>query len=105
MPKQKNPIQSGLQAQVRYTSEGRGGTVHYVSSEASFDMWYEFAGGNALAIIDIPPPEYWTARTQLPLSQREEILIFIGNQVVKDHAPGGSFTLSRNTLTIYSGRK
>src|SRR2546428_539632 len=36
--------------QLRYTSQGRAGTVHYITKETSFDMWYEFAGGNALAI-------------------------------------------------------
>lgn len=91
---------------VHYTSEGRAGTVHYRSPAASFDLWYEFAGGAALAIIDIPTPEQWTARTNTPLSQRLEILQFIGEQVVKDQTHGlGSYTIGHDVLTIYSGPK
>jgi hypothetical protein len=90
---------------VSYTSEGRSGKVHYRSTEASFDLWYEFAGGNALAIIDVPSPVEWEARTNTPLSRRDSILTFIGEQVVKDQTlEKGSFTIDDHFLTIYPGR-
>ena len=93
------------EARVRYTNDGRGGTVQYESPETSFDMWYEFAGEGALAIINIPTPQYWEATTKTPLSQRPDILQFIGEQVVRDQASGnGYFLIDDNFMTIYSGR-
>ncbi|WP_080056373.1 hypothetical protein [Spirosoma aerolatum] len=94
------------QARVHYSSDGRSGTVHYSSPQASFSMWYEFAGGDAIAIIDIPTPGTWVERTKLPLTDRETVLQFIGDQVVRDQVPGGGyFDCSDNTMTIYRGQK
>jgi len=90
---------------VRYASEGRSGNVHYISSEATFDFWYEFAGGNALAIVDIPTEQQWTARTGTPVARRLRILNFIGEQIVRDQTSGdGSFKIDDNCLTIYPSR-
>ncbi|HAD14715.1 MAG TPA: hypothetical protein DCF33_19990, partial [Saprospirales bacterium] len=38
---------------LRYSDEGRGGTIWYEAGEKRFDMWWEFAGGDALVILDI----------------------------------------------------
>jgi hypothetical protein len=87
---------------LRITSEGRGGTIFYDSETSHFNMWWEFAGGNALVIIDIPTEQYWTARTQLPIEQRDIVLQYIGEQVVESQTRGrGSFIIGDNVLTIY----
>ena len=70
--------------QLRYTSEGRFGTIQYVSSETTFDVGWEFAGGNAVAILFVPSPQHWEAQTHTALTQRAGILQFIGEQVIKD---------------------
>ncbi len=91
--------------QLRYTSEGRGGTIHYASAEASFDTWYEMAGSNAIAIIAVPAPRHWEVQTQTALSQRARILQFIGEQGLNDQVKGdGYFLTDDNFITIYSGR-
>ncbi|MFN0036110.1 MAG: hypothetical protein ACKVUS_13685 [Saprospiraceae bacterium] len=88
---------------LRYSDQGRGGTVWYESPDANFDMWWEFAGGDALVIMDIPSKETWEARTQLPLEQREKILTFIGEQVLIDKNLGnGVFIIGDSVLTFYS---
>jgi hypothetical protein len=88
---------------IRYTSGGRSGTVHYISKETTFDLWYEFAGGKALAIINIPTPQQWEAATKTPLSRRDAILKVIGAQVVKDQTMDeGSFEIGDEVLTIYA---
>jgi hypothetical protein len=88
---------------LRYETMGRGGTVWFESREAKFDMWWEFAGGDALAIVDIPTPDQWEARTKLPRDRREKVLTFIGEQIVEDQTGGeGSFIIGENVLTIYS---
>ncbi|WP_373552242.1 hypothetical protein [Haliscomenobacter sp.] len=89
-------------ARLRYSTEGRGGTVFFESNETKFDMWWEFGGGDALAIIDIPSEQQWVARTKLPLEKRSTILDYIGQQVIRDQASGkGTYELSENYLTVY----
>lgn len=92
-------------AWVSFISEGRSGTVYYMSAETSFDMWYEVASSPALVFIDIPKPQCWEKRTGTPLAHRAQILDFIGERVVKRQAPGGHFTVQDDTLVIYSGPK
>lgn len=89
--------------QILYSSEGRSGYVWYRSTETEFSLYYEFGGGNCIAGIDIPSPETWESATKLPLSRREEVLNFIGQQVVKDQITGGLgyFKIEGNWLNIY----
>ncbi|WP_232074185.1 hypothetical protein [Spirosoma aureum] len=110
MAKKQNPVGDSssfmTNARILYTSEGRSGTVHFRSEETSFDMWYEFAGGNALAIINIPTPQYWQQLTKTPLLQRPAILQFIGEQVVRDQVTSeGYFRIDDDFITIYTGRE
>lgn len=108
----KNPFakKNGLQklaetlgnARLLYSTQGRGGTVFFESNETKFDMWWEFGGGDALAIVNIPSEQHWVAKTQLPLEKRAAILDFIGQQVIQDQASGkGTYEISENYLTIY----
>lgn len=88
---------------LRYSDYGRGGTIYFESPDTQFDMWWEFAGGDALVIVDIPTPEQWEERTKLPLERREYVLTFIGEQILIDKNGGtGSFIIGENVLTFYS---
>lgn len=90
-------------ATIRYSSDGRSGYVHYQSPEAQFALYYEFGGGDCVASIDIPGPGDWEKHTGLPPSGRDEVLNFIGRQVVKDQTTGGNgyFKIEENWLNIY----
>lgn len=90
---------------VSYTSDGRSGYVWYRSREADFSMYYEFSGSDCIASISIPGPEDWEKHTGLPLSQREEVLDFIGQQVVNDQTTDGkgSFKVEGGWLNVYGG--
>lgn len=91
------------QASLSYTDMGRGGTIRFQQGNAHFDMWWEFAGGDALAIVDVPSHANWELATKLPLSKRDEILHFIGHQLLADKvSSGGSFTIGPNTITLYT---
>lgn len=89
-------------ARLLYSTQGRGGTVFFESNETKFDMWWEFGGGDALAIVDIPSEQHWVARTKLPLERRTDVLDYIAQQVIQDQASGrGTYEISDNYLTIY----
>lgn len=95
-------LNAGTSPQLRYTQDGRGGTIYYSSAETTLDMWYEFALSPAIVDIGVPEPRYWVGQTKTPLSQREAILRFIGEQVVKDKLSGeGYFRHNDNIMTIY----
>lgn len=88
---------------LRYDSKGRGGTIWFENIDTTFNMWWEFAGGTALVIIDIPTLGTWESRTKIPLDKRDEVLQFIGEQVVEDQTSSeGSFLIGENVLTIYA---
>ena len=90
-------------AKVLYSNDGRSGHVHYKSPETAFALYYEFGGGNCVACISIPSPENWEKETNLPLARREEVLNFIGQQVVKDQTTSGTgyFKIEGEWLNIY----
>lgn len=103
--KSKKPKRLRLEGnpKLRYSDYGRGGTVYYESPDAQFDLWWEFAGGDAMVILDIPTPENWATHTKLPLEQREKVLTFIGEQLLEDKNGGrGYFLIGDNVLTFYS---
>ncbi len=90
--------------EIHYTNKGRGGTVHYVNGQVGFDLWWEFAGGDAVVIIDIPTEKDWEKRTGLKMDERAATIRFIGDQIIKDQLSGkGNYIVGENTMTFYSG--
>ncbi|WP_020607329.1 hypothetical protein [Spirosoma spitsbergense] len=91
--------------QLRYSDDGRGGTIHYTSPASNFDMWYELAMSPAVVDIGIPESKYWVGQTKTPLAQRDDMLRFIGQQVVNDKLSGhGYFLFNDQIMTIYKGK-
>lgn len=91
-------------ASIQIEDEGRSGTIHFKNDYTDFNLWWEFAGSDAIAIIEAPASGQWELRTKRPLSQREEVLTCIGQQVVaKKVSSNGYFTIDENCITIYSG--
>lgn len=99
-------LNAGTNPQVRYANGGRSGTIYYTSDELSFEVWYEFAMPPAIAIIGIPEPRHWEAKTKTPLSKRAAILQFIGDRVVQDKLRGEGYARIEqdNIMTIYQGK-
>ena len=87
---------------LRYSDMGRGGTVYYENGDTKLDCWWEYGGGDALVIMDVPTPEQWEQRTKLPLAARESTLHYISTQVLKSKNGGnGSFVIGENVVTFF----
>ena len=87
---------------LEYLNQGRGGSVLFRNDKTRFSMWWEFGGGDAVAIVSIPSEESWEDHTRLPLSERKTILTFIGEQIVMDQLSGkGSFIIGQDAITFY----
>lgn len=106
MPQQQPPsaqhaLEQWKKATLTYTTEGRSGNITYQSPETTFSMWWEYAGGDALVIVNIPTEQEWTNRTQLPLEWREHLLALMAERIVRDRASGRRYTMEGNFITIY----
>lgn len=87
---------------LEYKNEGRGGSVLFRNDKTRFAMWWEFGGGDAVAIVSIPSEENWEVHTLLPLSERNATLTYIGEKVVKDQLSGkGTYIIGQNAITFY----
>lgn len=91
-------------AQVTYASEGRCGRVVFTHGEKSFGMYFEFGGGNTVAIIDVPAAAEWVERTAIPLAARQATLEFIGQRVVQDQVSQsrGRYVIHERSITIHA---
>lgn len=77
-------------ARVTYVNEGRSGRVVFSQGMQSFDMYFEFGGGDVVAAIDVPSEAEWGAKTGIPVAMRGAILEFVGRSVVRDQTSGGN---------------
>lgn len=85
-----------------YENKGAGGSIYFKNEQTCFPMWWEFAGEDAVSIVAIPTIQQWQQQTHLPLAERDNILNFIGEQVVKDQLAGkGSFLIGENVITYF----
>jgi hypothetical protein len=73
-------------AQVIITEEGRSGSVHYESDGRRISGWWEFAGGDAVAIVYIGSASEWRHGHPWAVDQRAEIMRFIANEVIQQKA-------------------
>lgn len=96
------PVLKG--ACIRYLDEGRSGKVVFTCGLRSFEMYFEFCGGETLASIDIPTESEWVRATGFPLADRPAILEFIGRGVVRDQTTGGRgrFEIHERWISIHA---
>lgn len=87
-------------ARLEYQEMGRGGVIYYHEKEAKLTFHYEFGAGDALVLIFVPTKQEWEAATGLELGRRDEILHYLGQQVVRDKAAGHEYRIGGNILEI-----
>jgi hypothetical protein len=89
-------------ATLRFTGQGRGGSVLYRDDRVAFEMWWEFAMEPAIAIIGVPGRAEWEHTTGIPLDEREATLAWIGHRALLDQVPsGGVFRVASDHITLY----
>jgi hypothetical protein len=97
----QNAFEQWKKATLQYTTEGRSGNITYQSPDSTFSMWWEYAGGDALVIVNIPNELDWPNRTQLPPEWRDHLLGWMAERIVRDRASGRRYTIDENFITIY----
>lgn len=85
---------------VEFLSKGRGGYVIYKDEHGDIKLFYEFGGGDCLAIIYVPTIDEWKSKTNREIAQRQSILTFIAEQSIKVQAPDCYYEISENYIEI-----
>jgi hypothetical protein len=86
---------------VTYENEGRCGYVIFYRNDLTTRFYYEFGGGDTIAIITIPSADQWEAATKMSLADRPAVLEFIANRVVRDQAYGGKYLIGDTDILIH----
>jgi hypothetical protein len=77
----------------RFTIEiietGRSGSIRYAEGPGqSYDFYWEFGGGEAVASITVPTPAKWAAALPWAADRRDEVLQRVAHQVCRQRCAG-----------------
>lgn len=76
--------------EVQIVTNGPAGTIYYFEQGHTLKLYWEFGGGDAVAIVYAPSEEKWDAQAPWVQGRRKEILEFVAKQVIQQKAPGCS---------------
>lgn len=85
---------------VAYESQTRSGTIYFYRNDIILHFPFEFTGGDTLVSIEVPASENWEKMTGLPLADRQPILEFVAQRVVRDQAPKGASVIGPDRILI-----
>lgn len=75
-------------ATVTITAEGRSGSVIYTAEGGRISGWWEFAGGDAIAIANMGAAAEWERSYPWAFAERSAILQFIAQEMIRQKASG-----------------
>lgn len=75
-------------AKVTITQEGRSGSVVYHHDDGMISGWWEFAGGDAVAIVNMGSAAQWKGAHPWAIQRRSEIMRFVAEEVIQQKASG-----------------
>lgn len=75
-------------ATVSITEEGRSGSVYFAMDGHRITGWWEFGGGDAVAMVSMGSASEWQHGHPWAVARRAEILRFVGDEVVRQKASG-----------------
>lgn len=75
-------------AKVTITEEGRSGSVRYDEDGRSISGWWEFAGGDAIAMVSMGATDEWVRVHAWALERRSAILRYVAEEVIRQKATG-----------------
>ena len=97
----QSPSFKYLDAIVNIGQTGRGGTIHFIQGEKKVALYWEFGGGDTLALIFVPDEKTWEAQTGIPVERRMYTLEWIAEQVIHQKAEGRKYRIENDVIVIY----
>jgi hypothetical protein len=86
---------------VEISSEERGGSIRYLEGEHSISGWWEFGGGNTIAIISVDKASTWNKRYPWASERVNEILERIAQEAIRQKAPSCHADIDEENGFIY----
>jgi hypothetical protein len=80
-------MSSSGQWSVEVVESGRSGSIKYRESAGSISFYWEFGGGDTVAIIWIDDLALWSTRYPWAIDHRRAILERVAHEVVRQKAP------------------
>lgn len=91
-----------MEQKVEFKSNKKDQYIHYTNEKTSFKLKYEAGDNDAiLALVIVPEDADWEHDTQSRLSEKRNILEFIGEEFVARQAPGGEYQITDCYIKIF----
>ena len=72
---------------INIVESGRSGSVEYRDSAGRMSFYWEFGGGDTVAIIWVGDPAAWSSKYPWAIDQRRTILERVAGEVIRQKAP------------------
>ena len=86
---------------IPYT-EGREGYVVYKDDKGLLKFYFEFGGGDCVAIVNIPREEEWAGIEGRTPAEREPVLKWIAEELLQTQMKKGSYKIKAGCIEFYS---
>lgn len=87
--------------EVQVVEDGRAGSILYREPGRELRFWWEFGGGDAVAMISVGTSDEWTRNHPWAGTRRAEIIERVTREVIRQKAPGCVGTLDdRGWITL-----
>ena len=80
-------------AKINIIQKGPSGTVQYIEGwlkKNTCDFYFEFGGGDTVAIITTPTQDTWDAKYPWASGRRKNILTYVANELRRTQAPSST---------------
>ncbi len=90
-----------LRGQVRVESQGRSGDVVITLPDGDVRFWWEFGGGDCIAIVQVPDAQQWERQALLHPYPRVAFLEALAAEVSAQQCPGATHSISGTFIAFY----
>lgn len=94
------PAMSAL-GQIQISQDGRGGNVTVTLANGSHSFWWEFGGGDCIALVDVPSERQWSSIAALAPHPRAPFLAWLAREVSARQCPGARVAISDHAIEFY----
>ena len=94
-------ISSSGQWSVKVVESGRSGSIEYRESAGSISFYWEFGGGDTVAIVWVGDLASWSTRYPWAIDHRRAILERVAHEVVRQKAPSCRADIDEKSGYIY----
>ena len=93
-----------IMREVKYENQGRGGYAIFIEGFKSIKFEMEYGGGDCIFIVYIPSKEKWEAQTDFPLEEREDIVTFVADRVLRDQTSSSNayYKISETDIAYFN---